>query len=58
MDTQEFVHGPRGIIVDKASGKDFNRKGYTYLKTCLLRKGDTWVIKELDRLSRDYEGLK
>lgn len=53
-----FVNDERDIIVDKASGKDFNREGYTYLKNSLLRPGDTLVIKELDRLSRDYQGLK
>lgn len=53
-----FVNEERDIIVDKASGKDFNREGYTYLKNSLLRPKDTLVIKELDRLSRDYEGLK
>ena len=48
----------RDIIMDKASGKDFEREGYTLLKSSLLRAGDTLVIKELDRLGRDYEAIK
>jgi len=42
----------RDIITDKESGKDLNRDGYTALKTTLLRRGDTLVVKSLDRLSR------
>lgn len=42
------------IVTDKASGKDFNRKGYQSLKGALgLRRGDTLYIKSLDRLSRN-----
>lgn len=48
----------RDIITDKQSGKDFNRNGYKTLKESLLRKGDTLVIKELDRLGRDMEQIK
>ena len=40
-------------ITDKESGKDFDREGYQYLKKQLLRRGDTLVIKSLDRLSRN-----
>ena len=46
------------IIVDKCSGKDTEREGYQYLKCQLLRKGDTLVIKELDRLSRNKKDIK
>ena len=46
------------IIVDKASGKDIEREGYQYLKRQILRKGDTLVIKELDRLSRSKADIK
>ncbi|NLZ72987.1 MAG: recombinase family protein [Bacteroidales bacterium] len=48
------------IITDKESGKDFNRQGYTALMHSSLgiRNGDTLIIKELDRLSRDYDGIK
>jgi len=45
--------GDRDIICDKESGKDLERKGYQALKTTILRKGDTLVIKSLDRLSRN-----
>lgn len=48
----------RDIIEDKQSGKDFNRQGYQTLKNSLLRKGDTLVIKELDRLGRDMDMIK
>lgn len=48
----------REIIVDKISGKNFNRPGYLNLKNNLLREGDTLVIKELDRLGRDMTMIK
>ena len=43
----------RDIVTDKESGKDLERKGYTLLKEQLLRSGDTLVIQDLDRLSRN-----
>ena len=46
------------IIVDKCSGKDTEREGYQYLKRQILRTGDTLVIKELDRLSRNKDDIK
>lgn len=48
----------RNILVDKESGKDFNRVGYISLKENLLRPGDTLVIKELDRLGRNKAMIK
>lgn len=48
----------RSIIIDKQSGKDFDRDGYRTLKNQLLRSGDTLYIKELDRLGRDYSQMK
>lgn len=48
----------RNIITDKASGKDFERSGYQALKTTILRKGDTLVVKSLDRLSRNKADIK
>ena len=48
----------RNIIVDKESGKDFNRVGYQSLKENLLRSGDTLVVKELDRLGRNKAMIK
>ena len=46
------------IIIDKCSGKDTEREGYQYLKKQILRYGDTLVIKELDRLSRNKSDIK
>lgn len=47
------------IISDKTTGANFDREGYNKLKGVLgLRHGDTLVIKELDRLGRDKEGIK
>lgn len=47
------------IVVDKASGKDLNRSGFQALKGPLgLRKGDTLIVKSLDRLSRNKGDIK
>ncbi len=43
----------RDIITDKESGKSLERTGYQALKNAMLRRGDTLVIKSLDRLSRN-----
>ena len=48
----------RDIVVDKESGKDFNRQGYLSLKNGMLREGDTLVVKSLDRLSRNKADIK
>ena len=48
----------REIITDKESGKDLNRAGYITLKNTILRKGDTLVVKSLDRLSRNKADIK
>lgn len=48
----------RNIVVDKESGKDFNRLGYLSLKEKWLRQGDTLVVKELDRLGRNKAMIK
>ena len=50
--------GDRDIITDKESGKDLNRVGYMALKNTMLRRGDTLVIKSLDRLSRNKRDIK
>lgn len=47
----------RDIITDKESGKDLNRVGYQALKHSMLRRGDTLVIKSLDRLSRNKSDI-
>ena len=48
----------RDIITDKESGKNLNRTGYQALKNAMLRRGDTLVIKSLDRLSRNKTDIK
>ena len=55
---KEYGISERDIIIDKQSGKDFNREGYKTLTEQLLREGDTLVIKELDRLGRNMEMIK
>ena len=48
----------RDIITDKESGKDLERTGYQAMKNAMLRRGDTLVIKSLDRLSRNKADIK
>ena len=55
---REYGVDSRNIIVDRESGKDFNRAGYSALKENLLRPGDTLVVKELDRLGRNKAKIK
>ncbi len=55
---KNFGVSTENIIVDKCSGKDTEREGYQYLKCQILRSGDTLVIKELDRLSRNKNDIK
>lgn len=55
---KNFGVSTENIIVDKCSGKDIEREGYQYLKRQILRFGDTLVIKELDRLSRNKNDIK
>lgn len=54
----EYGIEERNIIVDKESGKDFNRLGYLSLKEKWLRRGDTLVVKELDRLGRNKAKIR
>lgn len=42
---------------DKITGKVFHRPDYDKLKS-VVKKGDTIIIKELDRLGRDWDGIK
>lgn len=44
------------IFIDKQSGKDFNRPQYQAVVGC-LQEGDTFVIKSIDRLGRNYEEI-
>lgn len=53
----------QNILVDKKSGKDFERKSYNLLvgtenSASLLRDGDLLVVTELDRLGRNYQEIK
>ncbi len=40
------------IYTDQQTGKNFNRPRYTVLRDDILRKGDTLIITEVDRLGR------
>lgn len=44
------------ILMDKQSGKDFNRPAYLQLLE-QIKPGDTLVIKSIDRLGRNYEEI-
>ena len=55
---KSFGADERDIITDKESGKDLNRTGYTALKNAILRRGDTLIVKSLDRLSRNKTDIK
>lgn len=47
------------ILVDKASGKNFERPSYQALKGALgLREGDELYVTSLDRLSRNKQQIK
>jgi DNA invertase Pin-like site-specific DNA recombinase len=48
----------REVVTDKESGKSLERPGYQALKNALLRRGDTLVVKSLDRLSRNKADIK
>ena len=49
--------GVNRIIVEKASGKDFNRPKYQQLKE-MLAQSDILYVDALDRLGRTYDGIK
>jgi len=60
---REYIKDDRYIITDKASGKDFNRKGYNALvgtetTAPLLHENDLLIICSLDRLGRNYTEIK
>lgn len=44
------------IFIDKASGKDFNRRKYKNLIR-KLKDGDELYIKSIDRLGRNYDEI-
>ena len=52
----------KGITIDKRfedtiTGKTFNRPQFNELRE-LVKAGDSIIIKELDRLGRDWDGIK
>ena len=53
---REFGIQNENIILDKQSGKNFERPGYIQL-TGKLKPGDTLVIKSIDRLGRNYDEI-
>lgn len=55
---EEYGIPRQDIFVDKQSGKDFERQGYLLLRENILQKGDTLVVKELDRLGRNKAAVK
>jgi len=50
---QDFGVADKNIVVEKLSGKDFNRPLYQQLVE-KLQPGDLLVIKSIDRLGRNY----
>ena len=53
---REYGVPAENIILDKQSGKDFERQGYKKLLK-KLRPGDTLIIKSIDRLGRNYHEI-
>lgn len=53
---REFGVAEGNIIVEKLSGKDFNRPLYRRLVGG-LRPGDVLVVKSIDRLGRNYDEI-
>lgn len=53
---QAFGIAQGQIYMDKQSGKDFERQSYKKLVR-KLKKGDTLVVKSIDRLGRNYDDI-
>lgn len=53
---REFGVTDSRIVMDRQSGKDFDRPGYRRLVR-ELKAGDTLVIKSIDRLGRNYDEI-
>jgi len=53
---REYGISECNIFVDKQSGKDFDRPAYKRLMK-KLKPNDTFVIKSIDRLGRNYEEI-
>lgn len=57
QEVKDLVTTHSHLLVEKQSGKDFNRPIYQSLKN-IMREGDTLIVKSLDRLGRNYEQMK
>ncbi len=62
-DFEEMGIEKRFVIVDKQSGKDFDRKGYNTLvgteyNAPLLHEGDLLIIHSIDRMGRNYTEIQ
>ncbi len=53
---REYGIAEKNMVVDKQSGKDFERPGYKRLMR-KLKPEDTLVIKSIDRLGRNYDEI-
>jgi len=53
---QKFGVPDSGIVVEKMSGKNFNRPVYQEIVR-QLKPGDVLVVKSIDRLGRDYREI-
>ena len=53
---QEFGIAAENMVVEKQSGKDFQRPYYRDLVS-RLRPGDVLVVKSIDRLGRNYSEI-
>lgn len=53
---REFGVKDSNIVLDKQSGKNFDRPGYRRLMR-RLKAGDTLIIKSIDRLGRNYDEI-
>ena len=50
---QEFGIAKENVVIEKQSGKDFQRPHYIQLVN-RMQAGDVLVIKSIDRLGRNY----
>ena len=57
LETMKSYKDISELFCDKQSGKDFKRPEYERLKS-IVQKGDEVIVKELDRLGRNKEGIK
>ena len=55
---KNYVDSDENIIIEKASGKDFDRAEYQILKHKTLRAGDELFVQSLDRFGRNKSQIK